>query len=190
MPSKLSITATFLFVYFLCDSPAAATLVQQDLVCITSLGFPSFTFNTYTEAYFTTKPNKTEYIYNDTVNTVDIISCDPATTTGCTKDPELITLQCTEDGWKKIGTKTISCRDGYFLNKDDFKCYSCTKVTGNNDAIASTSKKTNTAQDCYIPGNKTLQNDRGFFNYDSGCYYATATIPENVVGYDPLQTSA
>lgn len=147
------------------------------------------TFDIY-GAYFTTEQtDDLTYKYDDTVNTVDIISCDPATTTGCT-EPKLITLQCTKDGWDEIGTKTISCQDGYFLNKDDFRCYSCTKVTGNNDAIVSTSKKTNTAQDCYIPGNKTLQNDRGFFNYDSGCYYASATIPENYGGYDPLQTSA
>ncbi len=187
MPSKLSITATFLFVYFLCDSPAVA-LERHELVC-TGLSLPSLTltYDTYTEAYFTTEPTKT-YTYSNTVNTVDIISCDPATTNGCT-EPKLITLQCTKNGWGEIGRKTISCRDGYFLNKDDFKCYSCTKVTGSNDAIVKTSYKTNTAQDCYIPESTKLQNDRGFFNYDSSCYYA-ANIPGNVEGYDPLQTSA
>lgn len=189
MPSKLSITATFLFVYFLCDSPAVA-LERHELACITGFSPTSFTptYNTYTEAYFITEPTNKLYTYSDTVNTVDIISCDPATTNGCT-EPKLITLQCTKDGWDEIGTKTVSCRDGYFLNKDDFKCYKCSSVTGNNNAIVNKTNPTNTAKDCYIPSNNQLENDRGFFNYDTSCYYASTGL-NNATGFTPWWESA
>ena len=181
MPSKLSVTATFLFAYFLCDSTASANLVElNSLLC---------DFGSNNSLY-----RKNAYVINGqqpsqplTVGqTAKIITCNPATDTNCNQ-PTGIKIKCTENGWAEepVHRYNLLCNQGYFLNKDDFTCYKCTDVTGNNYAIVRTSDKTNTAQDCYIPSSKKIENDRGYFNYDRSCYYAGADL-NNANGINPF----
>ena len=181
MPSKISITAVFLFAYFLCEIGADAELIQKTIYCTSS----SSTF-AYSNAYLDTELKTTTFGLN---TSIDITDCDPANAnTGCTH-PTGRQLECTENGWQLIKMYNRTCSSDSFLNKDDFKCYKCSSVTGNNNAIVNKTNPTNTAKDCYIPSNNQLENDRGFFNYDTSCYYASTGL-NNATGFTPWWESA
>lgn len=179
MPSKLSVTATFLFAYFLCDSTVSANLVQlESLLCDDGSGYSRYSKNAYViNGKQPSQPLKIG-------ETTQIITCNPGTEQNCIM-PTGYELKCTKDGWTTQAEYHLLCKQGYFLDKDNFKCYKCTDVTGNNYATVRTSGKTNTAQDCYIPSSKKIENDRGYFNYDSSCYYAGADL-NNANGINPF----
>ncbi len=179
MPSKTSIIAVFLFAYFLCEMPANAALQSWTIFCEVKEEDGYRDTDPY-DAYFETTPKATLFEPDEIVN---ITECDPATNTNCVL-PTGRQIKCTINGWETIATYTRTCGSDSFLNKDDFKCYKCSSVTGNNNAIVNKTNPTNTAKDCYIPSNNQLENDRGFFNYDTSCYYASTGL-NNATGFTP-----